>query len=111
MKSLSKNSWILLLGALLPWASAFAEEATKTVSGPAGWAVGIGAGFGIGVAVLGAALGQGKIGAAFMDGVSRNPGAYKSMFTPLIIGLAFVETLVLFSVLIVFTLLGKVGTF
>jgi F-type H+-transporting ATPase subunit c len=58
------------------------------------------AGFGIGIAVLGAALGQGKIAAAALEGIGRNPGAAGAMFVPFMIGLALVESLVLFAFLV-----------
>jgi F-type H+-transporting ATPase subunit c len=106
MKILSKYSWLLVVSVLLPFA-AFAEEGAA--AGPSAQWAPLGVGLGIAIAVFGAAFGQGRIAAAFMDGVSRNPGAQKSMFTPLIISLAFVETLVLFAFLIVNNLLGKVG--
>jgi len=64
-------------------------------------------GFGIALAVMGAATAQGRIAAAFMTGVARNPSAQKAMFVPLILGLAFVETLVLFTFLVVQGLAGK----
>lgn len=105
MKKALRFSWTLFVGAFFPF-SAFAEEAAHatTSSGLAG----LGVGLGIGIAVLGAGLGQGKVGAAFMDGVSRNPSAQKQMFVPLLIALAFVETLVLFTFLVVQGLLGKI---
>ena len=40
--------------------------------------------------------------AAAMEGVARNPGAYKNIFTSMIIGLVFMESLVLYAVVIVF---------
>ena len=55
----------------------------------------IGAGLAIGAAALGGALGQGKIGAAAMDGIARNPQAQKSMFVPMILGLVLIESLVI----------------
>ena len=59
------------------------------------------------LAVMAAATAQGRIAAAFMDGVSRNPGAQKSMVVPIILSLVFVETLVLFTFLKVQWLSGK----
>jgi F-type H+-transporting ATPase subunit c len=53
-------------------------------------------GIGLGIAVGLAALGQGKIGAAALEGIARNPGARPGIQTALFIGLAFVESLVLF---------------
>lgn len=97
--------WVF--AALLP-VSAFAEEAAAAATSSAGLGWGaLSVGIGIGLAVLGAGLGQGKIASAFMEGVSRNPGAVDVMKTPLILSLVFVETLVLFTVLIAFMLLGK----
>jgi len=48
------------------------------------------------------ALGQGKIGAAACEGMARNPAARASIQVALLIGLAFVESLVLFTLLIIF---------
>jgi F-type H+-transporting ATPase subunit c len=62
----------------------------------------IAAAFGMGIAAFGCGLGQGKIGAAALEGIARNPGAANAMFTPLILSLAFVETLVLFTFLMIY---------
>ena len=56
----------------------------------------IGVGLAIGLAVLGGAMGQGKIGSAALEGIARNPSASDKVFVPMILGLAFVESLVLF---------------
>lgn len=69
----------------------------------------LGAGIGIGVAVLGGTLGQGKAAAAALEGISRNPGAAPRIQTPMILGLALIESLVLFALVITFLLQGKVG--
>ena len=66
----------------------------------------IGAGLAIGVAALGGALGQGKIGAAAMDGIARNPQAQKTMFVPMILGLVLIESLVIYALVIGFQLSG-----
>ena len=68
----------------------------------------LGAGVAIGLAVLGAGMGQGKAAAAAVEGISRNPGAAPRIQTPMIIGLALIESLVLFAFLIAFFLQGKV---
>ena len=65
-----------------------------------------GAGFAMGLAVLGGALGQGKAAAAALEGISRNPGAAARIQTPMILGLALIESLVLFGFLIAFFLRG-----
>jgi F-type H+-transporting ATPase subunit c len=67
----------------------------------------IGAGFAIGLGVLGGGLGQGRAAAAALEGISRNPGAAPRIQTPMILGLALIESLVLLSYVIAFFLQGK----
>ena len=87
---------------------AFAEEgAAHAASGSAGL-IGLGAGVAVTFAALGCGMGQGKTVAATMDGIARNPAAQAKMFVPMIIGLAFMETLVIFSFVIAILLLGKI---
>jgi F-type H+-transporting ATPase subunit c len=64
----------------------------------------IGAGLAIGLAVLGGALGQGRAAAAALEGISRNPGASARIQTPMILGLALIESLVLIAFVIAFWL-------
>jgi len=106
MKGLTNYFRFLLCGMLLPM-MAFAEDAAgaghsaSTYIGPA-------MGFAIGMAAMGGAIGQGNIGSAFLNGASRNPNAVGQMKTQFILGLVFVETLVLFTLLICFMLYGKI---
>lgn len=72
-------------------------------------AAGLAAGIAIGLAVLGGALGQGRAAAAALEGISRNPGAAPRIQTPMILGLALIESLVLFGFVIAFVLQGKIG--
>ena len=62
----------------------------------------IAAGIGFAIAVVGGALGQSKIGAAACEGAARNPGAAGKIQVMMILGLALIESLVLFALLIVF---------
>jgi F-type H+-transporting ATPase subunit c len=64
---------------------------------------------GVGLAIIGfsiaaglASLGQGKIGAAALEGTARNPSASGKIQTMMILGLAFIESLVIFALVIVF---------
>ena len=57
---------------------------------------------GFAIAVFGGAIGQSKIGAAACEGAARNPGAAGRIQTMMILGLALIESLVLFALLIVF---------
>lgn len=66
----------------------------------------VGAAIGIAIAVVGGALGQGKIISAAVESISRNPGAADQMKQPWILGLAFIESLVIFALLIAMKAVG-----
>jgi len=68
----------------------------------------IGAGLGLGLAAAFGALGQGKAVSSAMEGLSRNPQASDKMFLPLILGLVFIESLVIYTLVIAFFLQGKI---
>ena len=97
-----------LAAALITLASspAFAQVADRAGSNPndVKMFAAIGAGFAIGLGVLGGALGQGRAAAAALEGISRNPGAAARIQTPMILGLALIESLVLLSFVIAFFL-------
>lgn len=54
-------------------------------------------GFAVGIAALGCALSQGKIVSSALEGIARNPGAREQIFTPMLLGVVFVETLLIFT--------------
>lgn len=91
--------------------SAFAQEGAGAAANQfnAQAMAALGAGIAIGLAVLGGGMGQGRAAAAALEGISRNPGAAARIQTPMILGLALIESLVLFAFLIAFFLQGKVG--
>ena len=62
----------------------------------------IAAGIGFAIAAALAAIGQSRVAAAAAEGVARNPGAGARIQTMMILGLVFIETLVLFTFVIVF---------
>jgi F-type H+-transporting ATPase subunit c len=68
------------------------------------------AAFAIGIAALGGTAGQGKAVSAALEGISRNPGAAARLQTVMILGLAMIESLVLFaltiSLILVFMKMG-----
>ena len=70
--------------------------------------LGLGAGLGIGIAAGVAGIGQGIATAGALDGIARNPGAASKIQTPMIIGLALIESLVIYALLIAFLLQGKI---
>lgn len=67
----------------------------------------LGAALSIGIAAVGGALGQGKIGAAAMEGLARNPQAQKNMFTSMLLGLAFIESIMIYALVISILILGE----
>ncbi len=70
--------------------------------------IALAAGLGIGIAAVGAGLGQGRAVAAAMESIGRNPNAAERIQTPMIIGIAFIEALAIYALVIAFTLSGKV---
>ncbi len=87
---------------------AFAEEA-KAVASDAklsyyGMAV-LGSGLAIGLAALGTGIGQGIGLRGATEGVARNPGASGKITTTLIIGLAMIESLAIYALVVVLIVL------
>lgn len=62
----------------------------------------LGAALAIGLAAFGGSLGQGKTASAALEGIGRNPAAQPKIFVPMIIGLALIESLVLYAFVIAF---------
>ena len=100
---------LAFVAAFLVPLAAFAQEAGGRMGANRNdvkmWA-GVAAGIAIGLGVLGGALGQGRAAAAALEGISRNPGAASRIQTPMILGLALIESLVLLSFVIAFFLQG-----
>lgn len=71
-------------------------------------AIAIGAGLGIAIAAFGGALGQARGLAAALDGMARNPAASGKMFGPMIIGLAMIESLVIYAFVISIIMVLKI---
>ncbi len=110
---LSMMTTLLILGIAgvafaAPDAADVAAQKSITLSGEAGW-IALAAGLGLGIAALGGALGQGRAAATALDGIARNPGAADKIRGPMILGLALIESLVIYSLIIAFLLLGKIG--
>ena len=63
-------------------------------------------GFSLGLAAFGGAMGQARVMSSALDGISRNPGAAGSMFQPWFLGLVFIESLVLFTMVVATKLAG-----
>ncbi len=62
----------------------------------------VGAALGMSIASGLCGLGQGKAVAGAAEAVARNPGARAGIQTLLVLGLAFIESLAIFTLLIIF---------
>lgn len=96
---------LALFGLMLSAVTAAAQPAADTAAAGTNHRgyIAIAAGIGFAIAVFGGAIGQSRIGAAACEGAARNPGAAGRIQTMMILGLALIESLVLFALLIVFT--------
>ena len=90
---------LMTLSALLIASPAFAQA---NGGSPAGEWVPIAAGIGMGIAAGLCGIGQGNATASATLALSRNPGARPGIFIFLILGLAFIESLALFTFVIIF---------
>lgn len=79
---------------------AYAQGGEAAASG-ANW-VAITAGFAIALAAGLAAQGQGKVSSAACEALGRNPAARAGIQLAMLLGLAFIESLVLFTFVMIF---------
>ncbi|HEC98379.1 MAG TPA: ATP synthase F0 subunit C [Nitrospirae bacterium] len=93
---------------------AFAEEAAAATvaagSNARALAV-LGAAIGIGLAALGTGIGQGIGLSKACEGVARNPGASGKIMIILIVGLAMIESLAIYALLVSLGILMNQNTF
>ena len=97
-----------VLGVLMSAAPALAqaaEAAADNASSVAKYGK-IAAGIGFAIAAGLGALGQGRVASAAAEGAARNPGASGRIQILMIIGLAFIETLVIFTLVIMFAIVA-----
>jgi ATP synthase subunit C. len=109
---------LFILAALIAFVGALAgnvlaAEEVQAAAQAASWqlrefGLAIGAGLGLGLAAAIGAIAQGRAVSSAMEGLSRNPQASDKMFLPLILGLVFIESLVIYTLVIAFFLQGKI---
>lgn len=87
--------------------SALASDGDAGNASAFGWYA-IAAALAIALPAMGGALGQGRAAAAALEGIARNPGASGKIFVPMILGMALIESLVLFGLIMAFILSGKI---
>ena len=83
--------------------SAFGQDAAATTATGNGvrWGV-IAAAFVLGIAAAAGAIGQSRAVVAACEGIARNPGAAGAIRLSMIIGLALIESLVIYALVIAF---------
>ena len=91
-----------------PATTLIAQDAASNEFTARSWGL-IAAGLGIAIAAFGGALGQGRAAAAALDGIARNPNASGKLFVPMILGLALIESLVIYALIISFQIVGVVS--
>jgi F-type H+-transporting ATPase subunit c len=90
-------SFVILFGA-----QAFANEGAVAATTATDPYASLSAALAIGIAAFGGAIGQGRTATAALEGIARNPAAQGKIFVPMIIGLALIESLVLYAFVIAF---------
>ena len=97
-----KAAWFLMaITAALISAPATFAQAAGAAAKTTNW-VGFAAALALGIAAAGGGLGQGRATAAACESTARNPGASGPIRTAFIIGVALIESLVLYVLVIVF---------
>lgn len=106
---MKKATFVTLAASMLVSVQAFAQDAAAHASsmGDKGlYALGLSIMLGLGA--FGATSGQGRVGASAMEGLARNPQARNSMFVPMIVVLALIESLFILTWLIASGMSGKI---
>ncbi len=104
---MNKKNALVALTTILATGSAFAQEAavaTHAVGFSDRGLKAMAVGLGLGLAGLGAALGQGRAASSALEGIARNPAAAEKIQTPLILSLAFMEAIALYGLALAFVL-------
>ena len=108
MKKLVAFFGALVLGLMVTGIAVAAEGAVAGGDAQVKAAIAIAAGLAVAIAAFGAALGQGRVGAAAMESIGRNPNAAERLFLPLVLSLALLEALALYGFVIAIILTGKI---
>ncbi|HEX4591688.1 MAG TPA: ATP synthase F0 subunit C [Gemmataceae bacterium] len=106
MKALKLVALVVIV-LLVTAAPALAQPASPTSASFAG--AGLGAGIGAGVTLIGAGWGFGRIGAAALEGMARQPEIAGRIQTGMIVIAALLEGATFFALLICFQVGGKLA--
>ncbi len=111
MKSLLKQFFlvapVLFVSLLLPTIG-LAQEGGGGGGGEKNQIIALAAAVSISIAAACGGLGQGRVAASAFESMARNPSIQPKIFTARILGLAFIESLVIYALLVSFVLMGKI---
>jgi F-type H+-transporting ATPase subunit c len=93
-------SILLVATAAFVLAPAAFAQAGEPAAAPTNW-VAISASFGMALAAAGCGIAQSRVASAACEGMARNPGAAEPIRAAMFLGLVFIETLVLFTLVMV----------
>ena len=94
---------LLTLGALAMTVAAHAAEAAAPVAAaPGGWNAKMVAALGLAIAAFGGAIGQGIATGKAVESIARQPEAANDIRGALLLGLALIEALTIYALLVVF---------
>jgi F-type H+-transporting ATPase subunit c len=65
---------------------------------------------GVGIAAIGSGIGLGRAVGSAMEAIGRQPEASGKIQTAMIIGAALLEALTIYAFVVVFLLMGKIGS-
>jgi F-type H+-transporting ATPase subunit c len=99
LKLFVMSTLMMLLAVGTATAQNFGPNGEPSTVGGGSWFFPAMGSFAVGLAAIGGAIGDGRAISAACEGTARNPGAGPRIFTMLLLGLALIETLVLFTFL------------
>lgn len=112
---MSKRTLVGMLTAVLVLGTASMALAADDAAKAAGlwifFGIAVACGFGIGVAALGTGIGMGNAINGALQGTARNPEAGGKIMTTMIIGLALIESLCIYALVICFIMVFKIPDF
>lgn len=93
---------VLTLSLMLVAGVAFAAEAAAPAAAAGGLTAATAALFAIAIAAFGGSIGMGLSISKAVEGIARNPEASGKIMTTMIIGLALIESLAIYTLVIIF---------
>ncbi len=96
---------LAIIGVMLLAPVAFAAEGGGGAASGALTYMALGTVVGLGLAALGGGIGMGNAISGALTAMARNPGFYQNIFTNFLIGMALIESLVIYTLVVVLILL------